>query len=187
MAISLLCLVATVSPDVFSLFVFDRSAIEHGELWRIFSCHFAHFSPLHLIYNLLVFSIAAAIIEINSHRKLIWLYIWLSIVISCSLFIIKPDMVYYAGLSGVSCGILYYCALMGLQSDERWQNISLIIIVIIPAKLLFEVISDGSALPYLGASFVPMHSSHIIGCSVAVLFYLYESQKRRKINGVRLD
>ena len=180
MVIVLASLLASVLPELPSVFIFDRDAIGEGEIWRLFTGHVVHFSPAHLMYNLLVFGISGYIIEKANYRRFGWLCFWLAASISVALFVLEPNMAYYGGLSGVACGTLYYCALMGLGKDRPWQLMSLLIVLFVPVKIAFEIYSSAPVLPYWEQqSFVPMHASHIVGCSVAVLFYLLNSLERQ--------
>lgn len=187
-AVALASLLASILPELSSLLIFDRSAILRGEIWRIFTCHVVHFSVPHLIYNLLVFIVSGYIIEKNNFRQFGWFCFWLASAISISLFVFKPNMVYYGGLSGVACGSLYYLALVGIKNGRPWQSICQLIVLFVPVKIAIEIYNSASILPYWEQqSFVPMHTSHIVGCTVAMLFYLFKLKEKHSSNQVLLD
>ncbi|MHC4560373.1 MAG: rhombosortase [Planctomycetota bacterium] len=162
-----------VSSQISSVFIFDRNAAVNGEVWRLLTAHFVHFTPVHLAYNLLIFGVVGSIVEKKSSRRFGLLCVLMAFFISTSLFILRPAMGYYGGLSGMACGSIYYCALLGARKPHPWRTVCTLIIFLLPIKIVLEVYNDGSILPYGGQQpFVTMPISHIIGIVVAVLFYL---------------
>lgn len=183
MTIALACVTASVFPGLCPVVIFDRHALLSGEIWRLFTGHLVHFSEPHLMYNLLVFVVSGYFIEKEDRRLFGYLCFWLALVIGMSLLILKPDMAYYGGLSGIACGVLYYLAMMGLKRSKPWQVISLMIVFVVPVKIAIEIYDSASLLPYwVQQSFVPMHSTHMIGCAFAVLFYRFQSKGEKRIN-----
>lgn len=167
------CLFATYLPGLSSALIFDRDAIIKGEFWRILTGHFVHFSPSHIAYDIFSFGIAGCLIEKSRYPCFSWLILWLALSISMSLLLLEPDMRYYGGLSGISFGALYYCALMGMKESSPWRTICFLMLAILPIKIAFEIFSGSSILPYgERQSFVPMQTSHIVGCLTALVFYL---------------
>lgn len=173
--IILVSLLSSVLPELSSVFIFDRSALVRGEIWRMFTCHFVHFSYPHLSYNIFAFGIAGYVIKKKNYPHFCLLYLCLAFTISISLFILRPTMNYYGGLSGIACGALYYIALKGIKEPSPWKRICVLIVFFLPIKIALEIYNNTSVLPYWEhQSFVPMHTSHIIGCLVAASFYLAE-------------
>ena len=172
-------LLSSIFPGMASVIIFDRGAILSGEVWRLFTCHFVHFSNSHLAYNIFAFGIAGYVIEKKQYPNFPLLYLCLTISISTSLIILEPNMAFYGGLSGVACGTLYYCALMGIRENRTWQRICLLVVLFLPIKIAAEVFTNASILPYWEKqTFVPMQTSHIMGCTIAVLFYMYEKKRK---------
>jgi len=180
-AIILASLCASVSPELSSFFIFDRNALMKGEIWRMFTCHFVHFSMPHLFYNLSVFGMAVYMAGQKQYPGFGRLCLWLALAISMALLIFKPNMSRYGGLSGIACGALYYCALMGLKEPRPWKAICALILFFLPIKIAVEIISHASVLPYGSPqSFIPMQTSHVVGVLGASLFYLIENHFGRQ-------
>ena len=96
----------------------------------------------------------------------------MAFIIGTALFILKPAMTYYGGLSGLACGFIFYCALLGVAASNPRRKISKLIIFFLPIKILLESYNNASILPYWGQqTFVIMPVSHITGIVVALLFY----------------
>lgn len=159
-------------PETTSILIFDREAIFNGEIWRLFSSHWVHFSINHLVYNLLVFVISGWIVERKSYSQFLFLYTLMTFGICLALLLFKPGMIYYGGLSGISCGLIYYCALLKM-GEEHWRTVCQGIIIFLPVKVAIELYSNASILPYWGhQAFVIMPVSHAMGIAIAVLFYI---------------
>jgi rhomboid family GlyGly-CTERM serine protease len=172
-----------ISPEIASVFIFDRKAVLQGEVWRLLSSHFVHFNDTHLAYNMLAFGVAGWIVERKSYLHFAILYVLMALVISSSLFILKPTMSYYGGLSGMACGSIFYCALLGVGEPGHWRTISKLIIFFLPIKIALEVYNSASILPYWGQQpFVTMPISHITGIIVALLFYVAVKNNKRYSN-----
>ncbi len=180
--IILASMLSSVWPESASVLIYDRSALISGEFWRFFTCHFVHFSNTHLAYNLFAFGIAVYIIEKKRYADFYLLYLCSAFAISVSLFILKPAMALYGGLSGIACGSLYYCALMGVKETPAWQRISFLTLIFIPLKIAVEFYNSASILPYgEHQSFISMPASHIIGCLAAVLFYIAQNVSKKAL------
>jgi rhomboid family GlyGly-CTERM serine protease len=169
------CIVSVVTyfgPAAAAMFVFDRSAVLQGEIWRLFTSHFVHFTGMQLIYNLLIFGTAGWIVEQKNRLHFALLCIFMSLVISTMLFLLKPAMIYYGGLSGLACGFIFYCALLGMAEPGPWRVICKLTAIILPVKIILEIYNSSSILPYWGPQkFIAMPTSHISGTVVALLFY----------------
>ncbi len=181
-SIVLISMVSFLLPETTSMLIFDRKAIFNGEIWRLFSSHCVHLTINHLLYNLFAFVIAGWIVERKSYSQLFFLYILMAFVICMTLLLFKPYMIYYGGLSGISCGLIYYCALLKME-EEQWRIICQCIAIFLPVKIAIELYSNSSVLPYWGHQpFVTMPISHVMGIATALLFYLGVKYIQRYFN-----
>ena len=166
------CVISYLSPATTLMFIFDRIGIMNGEVWRLFTSHFVHFTRMQLLYNLLVFVVAGWIVEKKSPLHFGFLYVLMALITGTGLFILEPEMTNYGGLSGLACGFMFYGALLGLEASKSWRTISILIILFLPIKILIESYRHGSILPYWGQqSFVIMPISHLLGIIVALSYY----------------
>ncbi|RKZ43442.1 MAG: rhombosortase [Gammaproteobacteria bacterium] len=182
LAILGLSLVTYALPEVSAAFIYDRKAIFEGEIWRLLSSHLVHFTNLHLFYDLLAFGMAGWIIEYRTYRYFGLLCILMAFFISLSLLIMKPNMIYYGGLSGLVYGAMCYLALWGLRDLQPWRSMAIVILFFMPIKFLFDFYLNESILPYTKSHvFQHMHLSHIIGCLVALcLFFIIRFNEYRQ-------
>ncbi|WKD49383.1 rhombosortase [Microbulbifer spongiae] len=183
LAIILASLLSSTNPEWTSAFIFDRHALLGGEIWRILTGHFVHFSYIHLLYNLSAFGIVGYMIEKKNYSNLYLLYFFMSLCTSISLLIFKPGMAYYGGLSGIVYGFLYYCALMGINDAQPWKTVSFLILFFLPIKMVVDTQINAPGLFHVESQiFTPMQTSHITGCLVAAFFYFIEKRKQALTN-----
>lgn len=142
------CSLVSIFPEAHSVMLYDRDAIAEGEIWRLVSCNLVHFNHIHLLYNLLAFGIAGFIIERNRYPHFISFCFILSLIISLSIYILEPNMAFYGGLSGLTCGAIVYFCCWGLQEEAPWRTICQLLLLLLAAKICIEFFSHSSILPY---------------------------------------
>lgn len=178
-SIVLICIVSFISPEIASILIYSREAILTGEVWRLFSCHWVHFTGYHLLYNLVVFVAVGFILEKEYYYQLLFIYFFSALAISTALLVLKPDMIFYGGLSGIAICLIYYCALIKMN-ERHWRWICKGLIICLPIKIAIELYSQSSVLPYFGTQpFITMPISHVMGLIVGFSYYLLTIPKRR--------
>lgn len=156
-----------------ALLVYDSDAIHKGEIWRLVTSHLVHFGAMHLIYNALAFGIAGWIIESKGDRCFKYSCLLSAFSIGVALMIFKPGMLYFGGLSGVACGAIMYGALLCLREKSPWPTVSRLTIVFLLVKIILELHTNGSLLPYGGRQiFVSVPLSHLVGGLTALSLFL---------------
>ncbi|RKZ42440.1 MAG: rhombosortase [Candidatus Parabeggiatoa sp. nov. 3] len=169
-----LSIISYASPQISSALIYDRAAIFQGEIWRLITSHLVHFTPLHLINNLIAFGIAGWIIENRGYQHFVPLCLLMAFFITVSLIVMKPNMIYYGGLSGLASGSIYYLALLGLRESPPWRLVCIVTLFFIPIKIVLEIEINQSIFAY-SQPFTIMPHSHIIGCLVALILFLVYS------------
>ena len=118
---------------------FDRSAILHGQLWRLLTAHLTHLGWSHLTMNV-------------AGLWLIWLLFgkalstpyWLVVLLGSALGVglgllaFNSDILWYVGLSGVLHGLFVSGCLMDIRNGHRD---ALLLFILIVAKLAWEQVS----------------------------------------------
>ncbi|XCN72444.1 MAG: rhombosortase [Candidatus Electrothrix aestuarii] len=164
-----LSFLGSVSPQLRALWILDRNALGQGEFWRIFSCHLVHFSPTHLFYNLLVFACAGWLVEKQNRLLFLLFYMLTAGAVSATLLWRYPNMGYYGGLSGVTCGFLLYSAFLLREHSGPWQRAGWLLLIALPLKVGLEFWHQGSILPYPDKQdFITMPLSHLAGMAAAI-------------------
>jgi len=86
--------------------VWRRAALNEGDYWRLLSAHLVHLSPRHLLMNLLALWLVSELTcKTLSSAQWISLAMMSALGISLSLWLLQPQLQWYAGLSGVLHGL----------------------------------------------------------------------------------
>lgn len=164
LALALVTLIATRWPDGLARLRYDRSGILNGEIWRLLSAHLVHLNLPHLFLNLLGLALICELLwgELPL-RHGIGLLAFSGVAISAALWWLHPELVWYAGLSGVLHGLWAGCAFYGLQHSSPQSRLSyLVAAFLLVAKLLMEFHYGPSA-----------YTAQLIGGSVVTASHLY--------------
>ncbi len=174
--LSIVAVVIFSSDWLTELCQYDRNGLEKGELWRLISGNFAHWSGEHLFWDLLVFAFLGMIVSIRDKLHFPILLILSSIAISSSVYFIHPSMQLYRGLSGIDSALFTYFAISFIYSSLKKNNYYIAItgmslMLILAAKTIFEI-NSGTNLFVSSVNFVPVVTTHIAGISSGVLVFL---------------
>lgn len=160
-------------PGAAELLVYERSAIARGELWRLFTAHLTHYSASHLINNMLVLVFAAWLVEERYRADLLRVLALSAVAIGFAVFVFRPEITRYAGVSGISLALLTYAALRGLTENRRWRIVCSVVLVMICLKLTAESLFGWQPIDWKQqAGFVTITLSHAIGVGIGLLIWL---------------
>ena len=162
-------------PHCQSLLIYDQEAILAGELWRLFTGHWVHFSAMHLGCNLAVLAVAGLILESGTTIRTAQLLLLAPWFISTGLLVCEPQLRRYGGLSGLATAAVIALAidafarrrqaplagwtaallllLFGLKTGLEWHT----------QRALFALEADA------GYTIVPL--SHLLGGLAALLLH----------------
>jgi rhomboid family GlyGly-CTERM serine protease len=126
---------------------FDRSLIQHGQLWRLLTGHIVHGNLHHAVLNVLGTALMAALFS-RTYQFISWLVIVFAsaIAIDVGLWIWMPRLEWYVGLSGVLHGVLAAGAVAWWKTEDRMLAMLLTLKMI--GKLTWE--QTQGALPLSG-------------------------------------
>ena len=171
-----------VIPGLASQMVYDRAAILSGEVWRLLTGNWVHFSTRHLLYDLLALGIAGWIIERRGYPHFGLFCVLAPVGISAALLAASPEVQFYGGLSGVATGGIIYLALHGIKEPGPWRWICLAALVLTAGKVLLESLTGRFIIGAPGSlSFVPLPLSHVVGgLTAALLFWWSRARDARQ-------
>lgn len=167
-------ILAYVIPGSASLIVYDRSAILSGEVWRLISGNWVHFSLSHLVYDSVTLGIAGWMIERRGYPYYKSLYILGPILIGAGLLAAQPGLQFYGGLSGLACGAVVYLTLHGLRDSAPWRWICLTVLLLTSGKIILEsAMNTFTFVRVDDVSFAPVPLSHVLGALAALLIFCW--------------
>lgn len=159
-----------LAPQVF---LYDRTAILHGEWWRLWTGHWVHFSVSHLAWNLTVLFGAGVWLERLRPGALLRYLPAAAPLISLVLLAGEPVMQSYGGLSGLATGVVTLLALVQLGQDHAGRVWWIGVLALVGWKIAFEA---GHAVPlfsrFATSAVRPSALAHAAGAATAVAFFL---------------
>jgi rhomboid family GlyGly-CTERM serine protease len=154
---------------------YDRAAIEAGQVWRLLTGHWTHWSPQHLFWDVATFASLGVLSERRSRAAFLACTFAAATAISASLWLFRPDVILYRGLSGIDVG-LFTLVVTGMFRDTRATHrratatIAIAALVALALKLTWEL-ATGTAffVDAAAAAFQSLPSAHAVGGVVGVL------------------
>ncbi len=121
------------------VFIYQRSLIFSGQVWRAWTGHIVHFGPIHFWWDLAVFLPAGCWLERLRPGGARWFFLLCPVIISLVLLTYDPTLERYAGLSGLATGTLVLLACVQLQNKKESPWIWLGVLLLVTAKLGLEL------------------------------------------------
>ena len=171
----LLCCAAGAAfalPSLQALLIYDRAAIDGGEIWRLITGNLVHLSPSHLLYDVVALFIAGTLIENRGYRHFAILCLVSAAVIGATVYVGRPELSVFGGLSGIVTAAVTLLCLNGLTETGAWQRLCLLTLIFLGMKMGVEMALGSSLLA--GAepqTFVPVPVSHVAGAATALLLF----------------
>jgi rhomboid family GlyGly-CTERM serine protease len=151
-----------------TLLEYDRSRLASGELWRLLTCHFTHWTAEHLLWDLgtvVVLAVACAPLGVRRVGGALGLA---AITIPLTVWIALPSMVRYRGLSGLASALfilLTVSVLRTARADGRWWMFAAAGLALggFAAKLAWELATASPAFVGPDSGFVAVPLAHLVG------------------------
>ena len=167
-------------PRIHPALVYDRSAILGGELWRLITGQWVHFSAEHFLYDTLALGIAGWMIESRGYPNFGWLCALSPLVIGITLLVMEPQLKICGGLSGVATAAVVFLTLHGLVEKGAWRWICLGVLMATAGKIVYETMTDRFIfVNFTDPSLTLVPASHIAGGLTALAVYLWGKIRRR--------
>jgi len=154
------CLALGGEPTLLAL-RYERTALAHGEWWRLLSAHFVHLGVRHLLLD----SAAVVLLWVLYARELsasLWIFVLLGTIgtIDAGLWWANPQVLWYVGVSGVLHGVWAAGAAHSVWRDARRELTGWLLLAALGGKLLYEYRAGESLLV---ASFPVVTAAHRYG------------------------
>jgi rhomboid family GlyGly-CTERM serine protease len=169
---------------------FDRAAMGAGELWRLLTGHFTHFSNAHLRWDAVVFVGLGGLVELRHRRDFFLCVLGSALVISMGVAMFQPHFMTYRGLSGVDSALFgYLCADVAVLAHcerNRWYTAGATIAALsFIAKALFEFLTGTSLFVQAPEAFVTAPLAHLLGAlfGASLVLKRWRSSRQDRVVG----
>jgi rhomboid family GlyGly-CTERM serine protease len=142
LGLSVVALAVQLTPSWRDAWLYDRTAIEAGEWWRIWSGHLVHFGWPHFVADAGLFLIMGWLLQEHHACFSRLALLVMPAFIAGAIYWFDPSMHRYGGLSALNLGLLLYLALQGWRRDWAdwfWPAVLLIYV----GEVIFETIQGG--------------------------------------------
>ncbi len=158
-------------PGLGSLAEFDRH--RPFEVWRLGTCHFAHFDGKHLGYDLAMLVLLAAILERRDRRGLVWCLLAAGVAIPLAIAAWQPSLTIYRGASGIDSAL--FAMLITTTLHGAWRTgqrgafaAGTLIAMGFLGKTGYEVVT-GAAVFADSDLFEPVPLAHLVGALIGMV------------------
>ncbi len=143
-----------------SLWVFERTHIKNGELWRLITGHFLHTNVYHFVMNIIGLVLLCLLHgEYASTRTFAFNVVILCVATSIAIYFFSENIIWYVGLSGILHGIFAWGVIIDIKLKRKSGYILLVGLII---KLFDEQFLESSTF-----------MANLIEANVAVDAHLY--------------
>jgi len=160
-------------PGLTGWLEYDRARIADGELWRLVTCHWTHWSLDHLIWDAIAFASLAAASWGSATRRALVALGSAACLIPLGVWQLLPEMQHYRGLSGLDSALFTFVALQLLYRERasgRSAGAWLVGLMLLGfcLKLAFEI-ATGTTIFVHAVDFVPVPLAHLVGGACGAL------------------
>lgn len=139
---------------------YERGAIAAGEVWRLLTCHFVHYDNAHLALNAAGLATVWLLYGIEARLSAVLAVAGAAaLAVGAGLYFLRPEIVWYLGLSGVLHGAWAAGACVRLATRPRESALALGVLVL---HLVLEP-RLGSLSGWLGTGLPVIHEAHVYG------------------------
>lgn len=161
--------------------LYVRDAVDAGQWYRLFTCHFTHFTPYHLIMNLAGAAMAYAILFPRRIGRFITVMLMLGVLLGVGLHLWAIGLMVYGGFSGVLHGLVVFGIVQQLGLDRRdpfWW----LALVCVAGKLIYEqsaAFDPGAMTAWLTVpvATVAHWQGSLAGLALGLVFFAWDHQR----------
>lgn len=183
---SLPAVLVALLPGFHEFLCFDRAALLEGQIWRLWTGHWVHFSHSHLWWNMAAMVCAATWLERVQPGRLLRFSAIAAPLLSLGLAVIETDMAIYGGLSGVGTGVIALLgfSLISSQKSVSDHRVGIGVLVLVIAKLSHDTISTSALLSnFDNPEIQTAPTAHLLGALLALGYHLLIPPQRSANNG----
>jgi rhomboid family GlyGly-CTERM serine protease len=168
LVLALPALLVQLAPGAAERLEYDRDRLAAGELWRLATCHFTHWSPEHLFWDLGAVVLLAACCSRFGMQRLTAALCSADLAVSLAVWIALPSMSRYRGLSGLASALFALLAVSVWREAREGGRPALAFaaaaaLVGFVIKLSWEMATTSPVFVGPGSGFVAVPLAHLVG------------------------
>lgn len=168
LSVVMLCLTALENP-LFPLLSLEAARVESGEVWRLLSANLVHFGWAHTLMNVGALLLCAlAFFTDTSLIKFSLLLLWCCLAVGMGIFLLNPEYVPYAGLSGALHGLIV-AGLLQTRAYPFWVRTVALVLVAVKLGQENSAGYEATDIQQLIPAAVAVES-HVYGAIAGVIF-----------------
>ena len=155
--------------------LYDRSALAHHELGRLITCHWVHLSTDHLFWSAATFLVLGSLCEIMNPKKYYATVGISAIAIPIIIWWGMPDLMVYAGLSGLDCALYSLLMVLFIRREIRsrswiWVTLFSLLLGGLVAKIIYETTTGLTIfVANTHTNMTPVPLAHLVGGCIGFL------------------
>ena len=160
------------APTRHGTLLLDRGALHDGEVWRLWSGHWVHFSASHLAWNLIVLVAAGAWLERVRPGLLLRHIAVAAPLLGLLVLAAEPRLHTYGGLSGLATAVIVLLGLHQLRTagSARWLWAG--VLALVALKTTHDVTrADTLLVKFSQPGVRPSSTAHAAGALIALLHH----------------
>lgn len=161
---ALCLLLAWAGEPVAAGLAWERAAILHGDLWRLWSGHLVHFSPGHAAADALGLVAMGLVAEpLTGSRRFALVLGGGALLISLGLLALAPGLLEYRGASGLAVLAAVLGGVLAWHGYPMSRPVLLCAGLALASKTLWEAFAHGAAFTDLPAGVTVAWQAHLLG------------------------
>lgn len=166
--LALLCLAPLLLPEnALGWLEYHREDILAGEVWRLLSGHWVHFSARHAIQDGI--ALAALAYALGGERRPLRRLLLIALLLSGLLLFAAPDMVAYRGTSGLVMALAGMLLSALWTTRPTWRPGVAALAVLLSGKILADALGMGGDLVGLPDGVQVAWEAHAAGLALGLL------------------
>ena len=162
-------------PGTSSFLQYDRDRIESGEIWRLLTSHWTHWSVEHLLWDAAMFMVLLFVYIRRNPKRVGIMLGTSSIAIPLGIYLLQPGLIYYRGLSGLDAA-LFACIAVQMAKNvmERGTPSKKVLVSLLllglGLKIAFEAVTGQAVfVAHMAPNIVVIPLAHIIGAGIGFI------------------
>lgn len=168
---ALACLAIALLPaPVRDLLAYEPQAIAAGELWRLWTAHFVHFSAVHALGDAIVLYALGALAEpVLGTLTLALVFALAPPLMSLLLPMLAPLLTEYRGASGLAFMLVPIAAVAAWPTAGRWRIAIVLLGVAMSVKTFADAHGSGPGSATLPYGVVVAWQVHALGAALGIV------------------